>query len=436
MMKMQNKPIWKILAILIALLTFVSSAALSIAVDDSTNNTSDRLDELPFYNAAIHVQHSQQSDHEIHIGYQPSTHQIAAILAAEKGWWEEDLNKFGIEKVTMKEFPSGSPEMTAMLAGDLDVAYVGVAPPIAAMYEGLDAKIVAGVQTQGSALVLRPELVDEYEGPASLKGKTIATFPPGSIQHTVLSKWLLDNGIDPEGEVTLKAMGPSEATAAISAKAVDTVFLPSPSPTIIEVAGNGVIVEWSGSIWPNHACCCVVASGEMIREHPEIVKQIIKTHIRATEYEIAHPNEAAEIFAQWHGADVSTIKRSINISDMQWIHDPHLEVESGIKYAAVIYDLNRERYKVRGVEVFEEEDIFDTSFYDEIRSVSPDVNAKSSIEWHTSDQDAMQIAMSQNKPAMILFSSARCPACAMLADELVDTRVINMSTNFVPVVRA
>lgn len=302
----------------------------------------------------------------ITIGYQPSTHQIAAMLAEDKGWWKEDLSTFGIENVDMKVFPSGPPEMTAMLAGDLDVAYVGVAPPIAALYEGLDAKIVAGVQTQGSALVIRPELVDEYEGPASLKGKTIATFPPGSIQHTVLSKWLLDNGIDPEGEVTLKAMGPSEATTAISAKAVDAVFLPSPSPTIIEVAGNGVIVEWSGSIWPDHACCCLVASGEMIREHPDMLEQIIKTHIRATDYEIAHPDEAAEIYAQWQGADVSTIKRSINVTDMHWITDPNLEVESGIEYAAVIYDLNRERYAGRGVEVFEKDDIFDTSFYEAV----------------------------------------------------------------------
>ena len=38
--------------------------------------------------------------------------------------------------------------MHAMLSGDLDVAYVGVAPPIAAMYEGLDAKIVAGVSPE------------------------------------------------------------------------------------------------------------------------------------------------------------------------------------------------------------------------------------------------------------------------------------------------
>ena len=62
------------------------------------------------------------------------------------------------------------------------------------------------------------------------------------------------------------------------------------------------------------------------------------------------------------------------------------------------------------------------------------VNAQSEIAWIHDDQEGMQIAMSQNKPAMILFSSARCPACAMLADELADTQVIDMSTNFVPVV--
>ncbi len=60
------------------------------------------------------------------------------------------------------------------------------------------------------------------------------------------------------------------------------------------------------------------------------------------------------------------------------------------------------------------------------------VNAQSEIEWH--DQDGMQIAMSQNKPAMILFSSDRCPACVKLTGEFADTRVINMSKNFVPIV--
>jgi NitT/TauT family transport system substrate-binding protein len=302
----------------------------------------------------------------INIGYQPSTHQIAAMLASEKGWWEEDLAKFGIKKVTMKEFPSGPPEMHAMLAGGLDVAYVGVSPPVAAMYEGLDAKIVAGVQTQGSAVVIRPELANEYKGPLSLKGKAIATFPPGSIQHTILSKWLLDNGIDLKKDVDIKAMGPSDAATAIGAKSVEVVFLPSPTPSIIVDEGNGVIVEWSGSMWLEHACCCLTASGRMIRENPEMLKQIIKTHIRATEYQKKHPEEAAQIYAKWQNANVSTIKRSVKITDMHWIHDPHVEVESGLEYAKVIYKLSRQRYEGKGIEVLKKEDIFDTSFYDEV----------------------------------------------------------------------
>ena len=302
------------------------------------------------------------------IGYQPSTHQIAAMLAAEKGWWEEDLSKFGIEKVELHKFGSGPPEMQAMLAGVLDVAYVGTAPPIAALYEGLDAKIVAGVQTQGSGLVVLPELVAQYEekGPRSLKGKSIATYPPGSIQHTILTKWLSDHGVDPEEDVEMKAMGPGEATSAIRVEAVDAVFLPSPHPAIVEKAGYGEIVEWSGSMRPDHACCCLVASGEMIREHPEMVKQIIRTHINATQYEKEHPDEAAEICAKWIGAKASTVKYSLNITDMRWIHNPHLEVESGLEYAKAIYSLNKERYERKGVKVLEGNDIFDTSFYDEI----------------------------------------------------------------------
>jgi len=130
--------------------------------------------------------------------------------------------------------------------------------------------------------------------------------------------------------------------------------------------GNGVIVEWSGSMWLEHACCCLTASGRMIREHPEMLKQIIKTHIRATEYQKKHPEEAAQIYAKWQNANVSTIKRSVKITDMHWIHDPHVEVESGLEYAKVIYELSRQRYEGKGIEVLKKEDIFDTSFYDEV----------------------------------------------------------------------
>ena len=62
---------------------------------------------------------------ELTFGYQPSTHQIAYMTADVKGWWLEDLAPFGITRINDIEFPTGAPEMQAMLASHLDVGYVG-----------------------------------------------------------------------------------------------------------------------------------------------------------------------------------------------------------------------------------------------------------------------------------------------------------------------
>jgi len=61
------------------------------------------------------------------------------------------------------------------------------------------------------------------------------------------------------------------------------------------------------------------------------------------------------------------------------------------------------------------------------------VVAQSAIEWHTSYQEGMQIAGSQDKPTMIFFESSNCPACKKQKEVLADARVINMSKNFVPI---
>lgn len=293
----------------------------------------------------------------LRIGYQPSTHQIAHMVAMEKGWWEEDLAEFGITEVSDSEFPSGPPEMVAMMGGHLDIAYVGAAPPITAIAQGLDAKIVAAVQIQGSDLVLRPEI--NYTSPSDLRGLTIATFPPGSIQDTVLRKFLIDNNVSTD-DVVIKAMGPGDAMTAITAGAVDGIFLPHPGPAVIEMEGNGRSVVSSGEMWQDHACCCLLVSGELIREHPEMVKQIIRTHINATEYLQGNQDEAAEIFANKTGYDIDKVKHSFETWDGEWISDPHLEINSTLEFAKVHYDIGNIDT------ILTVDDLFDTRFYDAV----------------------------------------------------------------------
>ncbi len=297
---------------------------------------------------------------EIKFGYQPSTHQIAYLTAKDKGMWNTSLAPLGIVKTSDNLFPSGAPEMTAMLSGNLDVAYVGAAPFISALSEGLDAKIVAAVQVQGSDLVVRTGV--PYEKPEDLKGLKIATFPPGTIQDTLLRNWLKTNNIDPDRDVTILPMTPADAVTAISSSQIDAVFLPHPSPTEVKEKGYGRTVVKSGEIMPNHACCVVVVSGDLIKNHPEVVAKIVETHVDATEYNNAHPDEAAQIYADDQQMDINIIRNSIKEWDGTWLADPHVIVNSTVDYANIQYELGYIKKPLT------EKDIFDMSFYDSLQN--------------------------------------------------------------------
>jgi NitT/TauT family transport system substrate-binding protein len=321
---------------------FVAVLILAVFVSGCTEGTTEQ---------------EEQADtiEKITFGYQPSTHQIAYITAREKGWWAEDLAPFGVKTVDDRLFPTGAPEMQAMLAGDIQVAYVGAAPVIAALASGLDAKIVAAVQIQGSDIVVHND--HPYETPADLKGFKIATFPPGTIQDTLLRNWLKENGLDPEADVEIIGMGPGDAMTAITAGQVDAVFLPHPAPAMIENNGVGRSVVSSGEMLQDHACCVVAVSGDLIREHPDIVRQIVQTHVRATEYNAENMDEAAQIYAVDQEWDVELVKKSLEDWDGSWIADPNLIVNSTVEYAQVQYELGYINTPLT------QDDIFDLSFY-------------------------------------------------------------------------
>ena len=156
------------------------------------------------------------------IGYQPTTHHIAEMVAYEKGWWSKDLKPYGVKEIKEHAFPSGTQEISAMQSGDLDVAYIGTAALLIPLSQGLDAKIVAAANINGSNLIFK--LGINYSGPQSLVGLRIGTFPLGTIQDTLLKKWLLNNGVN-ISRVQILPIGPGDAVTAISTNKVDGVSL-------------------------------------------------------------------------------------------------------------------------------------------------------------------------------------------------------------------
>jgi NitT/TauT family transport system substrate-binding protein len=293
----------------------------------------------------------------LRIGYQTTTHHVAAMLASELGWWSEDFKTLGITDIKELEYPSGAPEIKAMQAGDLDAIYVCTSPLIASVSNGLDAKVVAGVNDNGSNLILKPGL--NYQGPDSLRGLSIATFPPGTAQDVMLKKWLNDSKVN-ISEIKIIPMGPGDAIASIINDKVDGAFLPQPAPAIIEMQGKGKSVMASGDIWHNHACCGIAVTGKLIRNYPEVVEQLIRTHINATNYINAYPDRAAEIYSNYTGQDLNAIEYSIKTWDGKWISDPHALINDTLEFAAYQYKTNYTK------KMLSKKDLFDTSFYDKV----------------------------------------------------------------------
>jgi len=116
-------------------------------------------------------------------------------------------------------------------------------------------------------------------------------------------------------------------------------------------------VVHSGEMYPNHTCCVLVVSGKLIREHPEIVKQIIKTNDKAVAFNLANRDEAAAIFATKTGAKLDDVTASLAEWDGQWTSDPNLIVDSVVDYARIQYELGYIKTPLT------KDQLFDLSFY-------------------------------------------------------------------------
>jgi NitT/TauT family transport system substrate-binding protein len=186
---------------------------------------------------------------------------------------------------------------------------------------------------------------------------TNATFPAGSIQDTILKDWLKKNNLTPDKDVFIKGMAPGDAITAITAGKVDGIFLPTPSPSTVVNQGKGKIVVHSGDMYPNHTCCVLVVSGKLIREHPEIVRQIIKTNDKAVAYNKQNLDDAAAIYATKTGANLTDVKSSLSEWDGSWASDPNVIVNPVLDYATIQYNLGYIKKPLT------KDDIFDLTFY-------------------------------------------------------------------------
>ncbi len=117
----------------------------------------------------------------LRVGYlSADLHQLAFYIAMKKGYF----SKVGIE-VIPKVFENGVFEMDGFRADEIDIGYLGSAPvTLKRINENIDVRIVAGVNNEGSAIVVRSDL--NVSNVKDLVGKRIAIPGYGTVQDFLL----------------------------------------------------------------------------------------------------------------------------------------------------------------------------------------------------------------------------------------------------------
>src|ERR1700735_4819936 len=223
----------------------------------------------------------------VRLGFLTNITHASALVGLKEGYFTKDLGSAGTLKPT--DFSTGTQETTALLAGQLDAAYVGPNPAINAWQKssGSLIKIISGAATGGASVVVSKGI----SSAAQLKGKTLATPSLGNTQDVALRYWLKQNGVTTTttggGDAFIKPTTPNSA-AVLEFESGQIAGGSEPAPYDVEMVKDGGTVLLSE---PGVTTLLVVAQS-FLSAHPAIVADLLKAQVQANDFIKSSPAAA------------------------------------------------------------------------------------------------------------------------------------------------
>ena len=227
----------------------------------------------------------------VSLGFQTNITHAPALIGLKEGFFTKAFGSAATLKATA--FSTGTQETTALLAGQLDAAYVGPNPAINAWQKsgGTAIKVVSGAATGGASVVVTKGITSA----AQLRGKTLATPSLGNTQDVALRYWLRQNGLATSttggGDAFVKPTTPNSA-AVLEFKSGQIAGGSEPAPYDVEMVKDGgtVLVSEPG------VTTLLVVTQSFLAAHPAIVEDLIKAQIQANDFIKSSP-AAAQVAA-------------------------------------------------------------------------------------------------------------------------------------------
>jgi NitT/TauT family transport system substrate-binding protein len=191
------------------------------------------------------------------------------------------------------EFPS---IIEALKTKKLLAGFVTVPLAMKMREQGTPVKICCLGHRDGSQLVIRKE--NPAKDLRDLKGKTIAIPSPFSNENFFLTKMMRDQGLQ-QDEIKTVVLPPPDMAAALDGKSIDGFIVAEPFCGKAELDGYGRVLYYAKDIWPNYISCCLVVHEDLIKEKPEVVRDLVRGIVESGEWTEENRIEAAKLVAPY-----------------------------------------------------------------------------------------------------------------------------------------
>src|SRR6478735_9505226 len=220
----------------------------------------------------------------VRLGFLSNITHAPALIALKEGFFTKALGSAGTLKATA--FSAGTEETTALLAGQLDAAYVGPNPAITAWQKDANIQVISGAATGGASIVVKKGITSA----AQLKGKSLATPSLGNTQDVALRYWLKQHGVATTttggGDAFIKPTKPNSA-AVLQFKSGQIAGGSEPAPYDVQMISDGGTVLLSE---PGVTTLLVVTQS-FLSAHPAVVSDLLKAQVQANAFIKSNPTQ-------------------------------------------------------------------------------------------------------------------------------------------------
>ena len=220
----------------------------------------------------------------VRIGFFPNITHAQALVGKADGEFAKNIG----QKIEWKKFNAGPSEIEALMAGEIDIGYIGPGPAISGYTRTKgDLQIIAGSTDAGAILVSRKDI--HINNLSQLTNKKIAVPQFGNTQDLSLRYLLRKNGLKETtkgGTVEIVQAENPDIKTLFDQKQIDVALVPEPwgSRLIKETKAN-LVLDYN-KIWMNgnYPSTVVIVRTDYLNAHPDVVKKFLKTHIKLTDY--------------------------------------------------------------------------------------------------------------------------------------------------------